>query len=841
MMGVGYLGSGGPSSSSSNLSALAPPFTVDRSNPKSNSNPLVHFNDSLYAAPFNQTWVYPYSTAPRPDFVSNPDLEVDSIRTTSLPLANDNGYPGSGSINPSGHWSTLHPTAKTGRDAFSYSVEAKPYCHPYVLPMVDDDSPLVAINEPSYDLLSTSGHSRLNVSPQVDYTQSLSPLEYKPQWSGFWTGLADAKRSKRIELDGSSYSEEKNGSGSHVYKPYIKQGARTDEGRSKCGEDFAISQGKCTDAFGIANSASSLSIGILDGNSFFSKNISFIPFESSRMSLSGAGSVFTESLSQAPSLETASNSIYHQKPYTPHQKHDSFMDDCMTVITSSSAVLVGPPTIGTTTLAPNTVSPKTLDSGNNAAVYHGDFNSINFAKGKEPQLPIRSDGKEDFLATNKPSFLTERSEHICVESSSTKVELSNKQLHKDAPDHKSKARSGCQVPDINIIAVFDGAGVKSTESSSDGLEHHNPAVDSPCWKGAPGVHFPPFEVLEATTQQHLTKNLEAQIGLNIHESQIFTPFNDSVKFSSSKSCEIGMHNQNWHIDDSLSLSPKRNLDDNCLVKEQRSGDAVKADDFPNLSSNIRVLCSDDIDKPRKEYDFPHGDSCVKSRHTKQLNPEEENFTCTKLKLRTGVEDSGMNSNDASEDGRVPLHVVENVLSSPSSGEDTSELVKLHGRERTPTMGIQMLVNALRNLSELLLFHCSNDMCRLKEQDYEALRNVTNTLGACMSMKMVNAMPTGESSFPQQGPFHKIAVSPDLHLGASASQPQMRNKAAANLLGRLDFQHTEEEKRNNNISGKKAETFQGFVSLRDDAEVSNDGNMVQVCYISQFFSDQKNMK
>ncbi|CAK9139036.1 unnamed protein product [Ilex paraguariensis] len=217
MMGLGYLGHGGSASSSSNLSALAPPFTVDRSNSKLNSNPIVHFTDSPYAAAFDETWLYPHSTASRPDFVSNLDPEVDS---PSLPLTNDYRYPGSQSINPQSHWSTLNPTPKTATDAFSYPVGAKPYYPLYVSP------------EPCYDPLLNSGGALMDVSPQVDYTRSLSPLECTPQWGGFWNGLPDEKRGKRVELDGSFYSVEKNISGSHVYKNYINQGVHSDEERA---------------------------------------------------------------------------------------------------------------------------------------------------------------------------------------------------------------------------------------------------------------------------------------------------------------------------------------------------------------------------------------------------------------------------------------------------------------------------------------------------------------------------------------------------------------------------------------------------------------------------------
>ncbi|KAL6972206.1 hypothetical protein U1Q18_031894, partial [Sarracenia purpurea var. burkii] len=219
IMGFGSFGNGGLSSPPSNLSALAPPFTVDRSNPKPNSNPLAHLSEPPYAVPYHSSfhnWQYSQSSASRPDLYSTLGSEVDSILTTCLPLANDNPSSASYSVSsPSSHTPPLNP---------SNHVAAKPYYPQFVSPVIDDD---VTLNESCYDLSSTSHVAPLDGFFQVDYAQNSSGLEYMPQWGNFWNRLADGEQGKCVELDRSFCSPEINIAGSFVYKNYMKQGINT--------------------------------------------------------------------------------------------------------------------------------------------------------------------------------------------------------------------------------------------------------------------------------------------------------------------------------------------------------------------------------------------------------------------------------------------------------------------------------------------------------------------------------------------------------------------------------------------------------------------------------------
>ncbi|XP_059628917.1 uncharacterized protein LOC132271534 isoform X1 [Cornus florida] len=848
MMGLGSLGNGGSTSSSSNLSALAPPFTVDRSNPKPMSNPLVNFTEPPYAVPFNsssQYWSNSYSSASRPDFFSNVNPEVDSIRTTCVASVTSFGFSGSQSINsPSANWSPLNPSAKDAIDVsyLRYSgdiptslVESKPFYPPYVSPVVDHDTPLLALNEPSFDLLPMSHVVPSDVPSQVDYTRSLSGLEYTPHWGGIWNGLANEEHGKRVELERNFCSEEMNIAGSYVYSNYMEQGAHIAESLSKCEDDSAILHSKYVDILERENHSVPLSTEQLDDKSFLAQNPMFNAAGSSRTSILGATSVFPESHPQVPSLESASKSWNFQKPHVPsHEKCfqllDSCMNDCILVTKSSPALVIRPPATGTISVPSRILSDNVNFIGNIAAVNTEEFDDHNTSKRKEAHLSLSSEGKERCLDTSQVSFYLGGNDSFFAASSTKKEELPNRLVGKDVLDHTFKPRSEFQVPDINapdgfVLAVDSAKNVGSVENSSESLDHHNPAVDSPCWKGAPSSYFSPFEESKAVTPQHVMRTLETSSNLNLQGTQVLSPYaDDCVKVSSQKLCESSALHEIGCKKNHSSLLANRSSNFYSAAQEHRSDDAVKVGlDCPKLSSSCRVQFSNDIDKPRKEYDLLNYSSCdsdFNPSQTKQQELEE------RVKVWAGVADTRMNTNNALEYGCVPLHATMDNVSCLPSGEDASRLAKLHEGESAPKMNVQMLVKAMHNLSELLLCHCSNDTSALNEQDHEALKHAINNLDACLSKKNRRMTPTRESFSPQQSISQKLGVLPDLHKASSASKPKVTGEAAANSHGQIKFQRMHKEKRNHNAAGKKVNRFPDFLSLRDDADIVRDDSMVQ---------------
>ncbi|KAL4575705.1 hypothetical protein LXL04_011789 [Taraxacum kok-saghyz] len=412
MMGLGYLGSSSASSASSNLSPLAPPFTVDRSShnkPVLNSNSLSHLNDPSYGVPFTSSWPYSHASGAS----ARHNILADSPRTTTLP-SNDSGYmipepvnlPGTGNwsgLNSNGkhgleqispHWSAAYPSSKRVTDSFSYNLsEAKPFYPPYASSLRNDDIPLVTSSEPGYDLLSASGLAHGDETSQVDYTRSLSGLEYNPQQDSVWSG----KQVKKLETDDSFFSEEAN----LAYNNYLNQGGGYGMDSRKSKDDDDPSLFYYADNIRRANNSGSLS----NANDL-SKTFRAFP-------------MFSEShpLIQSP-----------EDLWNPYHMFDD----------KSSSVVIKPP------------------------VEIGNLN-INDEPMKE---------KESFLAPNQQlSFQigTTGSEQLKFEF---------------------KASPSFHVPEISIPNV----------ENANSCDHHNPAEDSPCWKGAaPTSQFlpePPMKKLQ---------------------------------------------------------------------------------------------------------------------------------------------------------------------------------------------------------------------------------------------------------------------------------------------------------------------------------------------------------
>jgi hypothetical protein len=197
----GYNNGGGSSFSSSNLSPLAPPFTVDRSV----AIPLLDLTEPTYPVSLNPSlhnWATSNSHIPnsRPDLFPLPNLEFDSI-----PSPNVFGY---SSATPQ-VTSKNHPLVLASTDAVLYGqsnpslVEAVPY-YPssYVSPAIGSDGHLKIPHQSGYELLSNSYVGTSNGSSHDDYTQSSLGLEHATQWSGLWEGVTDWNQSKKLQLDG---------------------------------------------------------------------------------------------------------------------------------------------------------------------------------------------------------------------------------------------------------------------------------------------------------------------------------------------------------------------------------------------------------------------------------------------------------------------------------------------------------------------------------------------------------------------------------------------------------------------------------------------------------------
>lgn len=235
MMGFGAYGNGGPSSSSSNLSALAPPFTVGRTVSNHSSNPPVNFINEPPPPPttpqtygvtdYNSSlhsWV-PSMPAPIPDYYANFDTEVNTMPLPSLdnyggpvqPL--DAGTVGAAGAFTYGQYSNSVTTTTVD--------EVKPYYQSsYVSPTIQEKNPLVGLGDSTYDFLSACCLATTGGKSQDDYTKSFSSWGSTTRWDGSWNGSGDLESGKHTDSDWSFYSNKTNVAGPPIFQDYVKPG-----------------------------------------------------------------------------------------------------------------------------------------------------------------------------------------------------------------------------------------------------------------------------------------------------------------------------------------------------------------------------------------------------------------------------------------------------------------------------------------------------------------------------------------------------------------------------------------------------------------------------------------
>ncbi|KAI3457925.1 hypothetical protein Pfo_014588 [Paulownia fortunei] len=822
MMGLGPMGSGAgganSSSSTSNLSALAPPFTVDRLNPKPNSNPLVNYSDSPYAVePFSHAWQYARPSAPRPELV------IDSTGITSVPLSDDYRFSASASISPSStHWSVLSPVTKPSVSAFAYGGEVKPYYSPYVPPLVGDDSLFVEDGGPRYNVVPTSG---LSVTSQIDYTQSLFDLEYGPRWVDS-LGFDDGKRAKRVELDGSFLSEKANVGGSHSYKNQLNQGLCSlckllccnsggcgTENRNKSKEDSGVSYQKFNQVSDREVHTGSLGVGLMEDKSCLEQNVGFFPYDSNKTHIPASSSTYAESYPSVLSCEMYKNFSNIQNSCSPFEKCVRPVDTPFTgpasVMRSSPAVVIRPPPVTNGNLGQSIVSRKPARSDNVGGGHSVDFDHSNPSKRKDSGLKPSSEIKEDSFETNLFNFSMLGNGFI---SSTSVKELQNPMLSRDPFDRKIKTRFGSQLPDINVLGGFAMACdnvqvVNSTEDSSDFIDHHNPAVDSPCWKGAPSSQISPFDV-EAGNSNHVKKKLDECYGFDHEEHQNLPSIVDSNRVFSEKVGEGNKNNENECARNGVVLALERTLDAICSSKEQNVLDDANGRVWiSTMTSSKGVEISDDANMPRKESGLLNNLTSgfdMKVSDTKDL---------------IGEEGAGMTLNDVSEGGAVAVHAAEKVLASPASQEDATESTI----PPDPKLNVPTMIKAIHNLSELLLFHLSSDTCSLEEENTGTLKHIISNLDSCLSKKIIQATNKPEPNNPVGDTSEKLGESRDV--GTISGSPRMTNEAP-NSHFKLDYRHMHEEEKNYIFSGKKDEKSPNFSPLRDDLDITRDDDMAK---------------
>ncbi|KAL8127667.1 uncharacterized protein LOC141721522 [Apium graveolens] len=814
MMSFGYLGNGGLSSAASNLSPLAPPFTVDRSNTKFDSNLISNFSENNYGVPFSSSlhdWQYPQPSASAPEYYSNYESEIGSLHTTEY------SYPGSGPINPPNvHWAPPNPnTTDPKSNPFSYSGAPKQYYPTYQV--VDDSVSSVGLSEANYELLSSSGIVPVAGSSQVDYSQGLSSLEFAPPWGGYWNGLSEGNCGRRTDIDGSFHFEEADFPGPHVYRDYLNQEVVPVE-FSRCKENSTATQRKYADVYGNEKNAQFLARDQLDDS--LCQNLRSGPTESLKAPFLGTSTKITESNLKSPSQEpvTFSSNLRKSNSLCGNglQLFDSCISDCTSVTKTSVLPVIRPPIFGTSFPIQNTVASKNIDIGDVTAVNRKDVSTYNQTIEKEPLLPPITEFKEGFLDANHIGFHASRNDqHIYSPASSSLA----KSLSNNSLNHGIKVRGG-QIPDINVphgsTMSVDGTEALKRTNTTENSDNHNPAEDSPCWKGAPASMVSPFELLEAIPPQNRLKKLETRDLLDFEAVQKFPPHEFVVDFS-SQVCEPKLSKENLSPDYTKAVLPMNNLDATLPAKEFLAADDAKLkSDGVEQNRNIGDQYSSNVGNPIKQYnllDTSKSHSGSVQSQTQQLCPKEVSITPN----MAGAEDAGTSTCDTLEDGCIPLHYVENVLYSPHSEEGDGQPPVMESSQK---VNIQTMASALQNISKLLLLYSFDDEWELKEQESKTLEHAMRNINLCLSKKIVQLTPKQETMFSNAKTSHILKE------GATQSRLNATDDVGNTTVDHLDSYSMHEKKRIFGVSDKEIEKNMDFVSLRNDADVTRHHNMVQ---------------
>ncbi|XP_047981391.1 uncharacterized protein LOC125222683 isoform X2 [Salvia hispanica] len=631
MMGLSSMGYGvGGNSSTSNLSASAPPFTVDRLNPNPNSNPLLHYSD-YGAEPF-----------PQLSATDSNDMISDDYRFSASVSVHNSGYGG----------------------------DVKPYYSPYVTSLTGEDRVLGGDEGSRYNV----GRS---VAPQHDYARSLFDLEYGPRWVG-GLGFDDGKRAKRSEFDGKFLPEKLFVGGSHGYENQLYHGGCGSENRNQFKEDSSVLYKNLRQVPDREVYTGSSSTGYMEDKSRLEQQFGFFHYDSCK-TLVTSGPPYLEPYPPLASCATEKNFPDYKNPSSPYEKCirpvDAPCHGRVSVGRSSPTVVIRPPPASKLDLGQETSPSKFFKQGNASSV------SV-----KELSRPLNT---------------------------------------KDTTD--SEVMLGSQLAHVNVSSGFSKTGddiqaVDSTEESSDFMDHHSTAVDSPCWKGAPSSPFSVFDIESGNCDRDKV-NLVEQYGFGHGEHLSLQSIDSNRVFSEKVDCNTG--NENECGRDGMKLGFEKALEAICSTSEQTLLGCVTdrvwippatRSNGAELSGGITKDCNR-LNDLTSVFDFQVSD-------TKYLFGEG----CV-----------GMTGNDVSECASMAVLAAEKVLASPASQEDPTENSTVPG----PRLDVSSIVKSMHSLSELLRFHISSDVCPLGEENTEILEHTISNLSTCLSKNFAQVVETNK--------------------------------------------------------------------------------------------------
>ncbi|KAJ8774669.1 hypothetical protein K2173_017115 [Erythroxylum novogranatense] len=764
-----YANGGGSSSSSSNLSALAPPFSVDTSSLKPN---VIRYSGSSYSVNtsspnpnpsnfldshhpnFNPVVVRATNTSnsvnnsnPNPDPDRHPPNCFDSHHpnlnpvdnssvtpiitryadssysvTTSNPNPNPHPHPPNSlnshqpnfftSSTPYSYSSSIpydvDPFSSAPTDAIAYAhnptthVDSNPYYLSYVSSTIGD---YALPHQFGYDLLSTSQVTTSSGSIADDYNQSLPALKHKSNWGCFWEGFPDWKQNEAVLTDANFYPIDNNGNPGFHSSMGTGTFEETLRGIDMIGSHIHIEPATAH----------------LDYDSILGDNFSVTPPSCPTFSTWESSAVVPEVYPQMPSTKSVNSRFYELLSSGSYEQYSAMSNTNSNgsglLLQSPSAFVVTPPV---QSIYPNAGTGNGQENKDIAVNNPSTLKKLHLSKSSE----------DNVLYGINPVFHLEQNEHPLAEFSSTNDEgiTCNENAFRATLDHLFEEKPSSQLHNIcldSLNLAIDNEVIGSVKNSPESVDHYNPAVDSPCWKGALPSSLSPFEGPQAQPLQIMRKL-------------------DTAKVTFEKSSESTLDCDN--PENYLIPSPKRPSVADALFKQVIDIHTESGNHLPNCTYCHGVPNFDDLAGSRKECTLLNksiGSSDHQGLHTEAQDHEGEKCTLRENFALGNAFVDMVKPNDDDVSSHMASNIAEDTMSSSASAEDApTRLIKSHDGDSTSEVYVQNLVKAMHNLSEVLLFQCSSNALNLKVEDILLLKDAINNLGSCIS-KTGQRMTSGQ--------------------------------------------------------------------------------------------------
>ncbi|KAL2921623.1 putative bifunctional folylpolyglutamate synthase/dihydropteroate synthase [Bienertia sinuspersici] len=854
----------GGSLSSSNLSPLAPPFKVDKSVPKPNSmNPSVNFPDvPVYGTCFDPApgkfWNPSSSAASVPQCVATESV-VTNINCSTAP--NMYGYRDSqSSTSPVYYASTSNVSAY---DPFTYepfpssissnTEEAtKPFYPPFISPPPQKDGflGLGVASGPGYDLLSYSGSSLGGRgAAQSDHLQAVSgDKAYKSKWGYFWSGSNESEHEKWTEyagfvpkelnlsnsssnksplfVDGSNktqpfgdinvrpFVDGKNSNhpfGDANNKNHLKQGAYVTQDQGSHGQVSSVKD-NCFDIFGGAYSLGNLGIDQKDCKS---------SSRCSRTRTSASASVSRECPHlQEPALDSVTSfGTSHKAIGSSPDEH--FSQASFYMFGSASTANTFP--ISMTKLQ-NAGSSSSMESASSAVKVNSmgidATNQSNPALGytssyqMEPHMPLGFNCQSS-IRIRRPVPSSRAA------SSCEKLETADGRL-----DDKGAYEKISSSPQLSHRLSLNGLNIEASdteiypaEKHSVGSEGHNPAEDSPCWRGASSNRFSPFEQSESVASDGFLKKLDGCVTSSSQD------FQHKINASDSKDISAGNVN-NFNVVERPSVSDcisNDNEDFGSANPKHRCFDLNTGDSLQFADYHASTVGCNTINKSK-------ADSVQKGSLAEQLILEGCDSSGRKITETPSSEERGSNEPIAAE-----------ALSGfPSTIDKSSSHPRNPASENSDSrIDVSVLLRTMMNLSEIFRSHCSSNRAEIEEKHSLSIKQILNNLNASMMISghtaptMISghtaptaALPSPDTIFKKQFPVAQMvndaeALAASMKLGGATEDflDDVSFKDDTNTFGDVNITEAVKKLLSENLQEEEMDQQKLYKNLWLEAEAS----------------------